>query len=191
MRRLGYRQRELVIAFEANQTVERRLLLTRVVTLDTVAVTASWVSPEFERNRQMGLGHFLTRADLQKHEQRKLPDVLAQLSGVRVMRGRSGGYIASRRGMGSALWSDVAYCNALKFEGVAPTPRCACYAQVYLDNALLYGGGLGETVPDLNFISVYSVEAIEYYAGPSQTPIQYARLNSQCGVLVIHTRRSP
>lgn len=186
VRRLGYRQRELAIEFESNQTVERRLLLTRVVTLDTVAITASVVLPEFERNRRLGIGRFLTRAELQKHEQLKLPDVLAQLSGVRVMRGTSGGYVASRRAMGSSL-----HCDRLSFEGRTPTPRCACYAQVYLDNALLYSGALGETVPDLNSISVYSVEAIEYYAGPSQTPIQYARLNSQCGVLVIHTRRSP
>lgn len=191
VRRLGYRQLSLAIDFEANRTVERRLLLSRVVTLDTVSVIASVALQEFERNRRMGLGHFLTRNDLAKQEERRLTDVLAQVSGVRLMRGRSGTYVASRRGMGTSLATEQRYCFMLKFEGPAPTPRCACYAQVYLDNGLLYGGGEGETVPDLNFIPVSSIEAIEYYAGPSQAPVRYNRLNSQCGVVVIHTRRSP
>jgi hypothetical protein len=43
---------------------------------------------------------------------------------------------------------------------------------------------------DLNTITPESIEAIEYYAGAAQTPVKYSRLGSNCGVLVIWTRRS-
>lgn len=62
-----------------------------------------------------------------------------------------------------------------------------CYAQVYLDNSLMYSGR-GDLF-DINTIPTSSIEAIEYYAGPSEIPAQYLRLNSPCGVVVIHTRR--
>jgi hypothetical protein len=33
------------------------------------------------------------------------------------------------------------------------------------------------------------IEAIEYYAGASEIPAKYVRLNATCAVVVIHTRR--
>jgi hypothetical protein len=36
---------------------------------------------------------------------------------------------------------------------------------------------------------VSSIEAIEFYATGAETPMKYASLNSECGVLVIHTLR--
>jgi hypothetical protein len=33
------------------------------------------------------------------------------------------------------------------------------------------------------------VEAIEWYAGVSETPPKYGARNSACGIMVIHTRR--
>lgn len=189
VRRVGYRPLNVEIAFAPNQSVERRLLLSRVIVLDTVAVEARTRLPEFEENRRMGLGHFMTRATLEKQEERNLADILNQVSGARMMRAGSMGYLASRRAMGTSIANEVRWCQKLRFEG-AKAP-CACYAQVYLDNALLYGGFEGETVPDINTIPPSSIEAIEYYAGPAQTPVRYSRLNAQCGVLVIHTRRTP
>lgn len=70
--------------------------------------------------------------------------------------------------------------------------KCVCYSLVYLDRALVYRGSTMAAEPlfDLNSISIDQVESIEFYAGASQTPFRYSTLNSQCGVLVIHTRRS-
>ena len=70
-----------------------------------------------------------------------------------------------------------------------------CYALVYLDNQLVFGGRKTGNPPrleplfDVNSISVASIEAIEYYASAAQTPPKYATRNSDCGVLVIHTLR--
>jgi hypothetical protein len=51
--------------------------------------------------------------------------------------------------------------------------------------------GPGGIVPDINSFSPAEIEAIEFYTGPAQTPVKYSRLDSHCGVLVIHTRRTP
>ncbi|HEY2165473.1 MAG TPA: hypothetical protein VGH04_15860, partial [Gemmatimonadaceae bacterium] len=42
---------------------------------------------------------------------------------------------------------------------------------------------------DVNSIGVTNIEAIEYYASSAEAPLKYSVLNSQCGVLVIHTIR--
>jgi hypothetical protein len=44
---------------------------------------------------------------------------------------------------------------------------------------------------DVNSLQPDQIEAVEYYAGPSQTPMEYSTLNAVCGVLVIWTRRTP
>ena len=63
-----------------------------------------------------------------------------------------------------------------------------CYAQVYLDNELM--NPTQPTEPfDVNSIAPGQIEAIEYYASAAETPSRYAKLNSNCGVLVIHRRR--
>ena len=68
--------------------------------------------------------------------------------------------------------------------------KVACYAQVYIDDILM---NRGNPTRPFELTSVFSdqAEAIEWYNGPSQTPARYSDLNSVCGVLVIHTRRTP
>jgi hypothetical protein len=48
-----------------------------------------------------------------------------------------------------------------------------------------------EPLFDINSISPSQIEAIEYYSGSADTPAKYSGLNSTCGVVVIHTRRTP
>ena len=61
---------------------------------------------------------------------------------------------------------------------------------MYLDNLLMNPQQPTEPF-DINTIAPEQIEAIEFYAGASQTPLRYSNLNSACGVLVIHRRRSP
>ncbi len=53
----------------------------------------------------------------------------------------------------------------------------------------MYLGRDGEPLYTLNELLVMQIEAIEFYAGPSETPAKYNNLNANCGVLVVHTRR--
>src|SRR5207247_9601754 len=83
VRHVGYGALDTPIAFAPNQTVDRRILLSRVVVLDSVVSTARSNLPiEFEENRRLGLGHFFTREELAKQEGRTLPAVLAQVRGM-------------------------------------------------------------------------------------------------------------
>ena len=66
---------------------------------------------------------------------------------------------------------------------------CACYAQVYLDGRLMNHERPTEPF-DINSMPPETLEGIEWYASPSQTPAQYSNLNSPCGVMVLWTRRS-
>lgn len=192
VRRLGYRQGRAWVNFSAAKTVERNFLIGRATALDTIAVTAQRGMEAFEERKKTGLGQFVTRAQLEKHETLDLSAVVARLRGTRFVRGRgsSATYVVGGRGGTDSFVGQQDLCSRLRFEGKEPEPtqRCQCYVQVYLDNAMIYGGSPGETVPDINTIPLTAIEALEYYVG-AQTPVLYSRLNSNCGVLIIHTRR--
>lgn len=188
VRHVGFRPVATHITFAAGDTVKREILLSRVPTLEAITVHASAVIPSFEENRVIGLGSFITRAELAKQEGRYLSEILSQTRGVRILRGMGGRawVYSSRRPVSSIMPRGRASDENLA-EGAL---RDACYAQVYVDNQIVYRGLEHELLFNLNSISPSQIEAIEYYAGPASTPPRYSRLNSQCGVLVIHTRRT-
>ena len=172
LRRVGYGAEDAELAVVGGQVMERRFTLSAVTALSTVNTTASTSGiKEFDEHRRIGLGTFFTRADLAKQEARRLSDIMATVSGVRIvpMQGGRAALSSSRRP--PSLTSGQ------------------CFAMIYRDKSLLYGGREGEAVPNLNEIMVGDIEAIEYFASPAETPAEYSGLQSPCGVLVIHTRR--
>lgn len=189
VRRLGYGVLDTVLEFEPDRVLRKTVYLGRVTTLDSVLVQGAMRDPamdDFNENRRLGLGHFFTRDDIAKFDVGHLADVLAQAPGTRFIKGRSGqSWLAgSRKRIGG---------DSLSTSDRSNNASAGCYAQVYLDNMLMYAskrtGGLPDPLFDINSIPPSTVEAIEYYAGPSEIPAKYMHLNSECGVLVIHTRR--
>jgi len=186
-RRVGYSVMSAPVTFAPNEEEERRLVLRPLTVLDSIEVTATRTDPrllDFEDNRRLGLGHFLTREELDKHIGRKMGDVLSQAPGLGVV--RAGGraavlakrYVVPLSGKNSgSLWGGNGF-------------SLACYAQVWIEGQLMNPGYPTEAY-DINGIAPDQIEGLEYYAGPSQTPSRYAKLNSTCGVLVIHLRRDP
>lgn len=191
VRRIGHGHQTLSLTFEPNRTLERRFLLSRVVTLDTMAVRAAAEIRSFDEHRRIGLGQFLTRDMLAKQEGRRLSEVLSEVSGTRVVRGARGStaWLSASRGgrTGARCYEFVDGATHLdNLQG----KNCACYAQVYLDNMPFFLGRQMDEVPNLNRIPISAIEAIEFYRGPAETPAKYSAFNSNCGVLVIHTRRT-
>ncbi len=185
VRRLGYRAIDTSLAFSADRTLRRRFELVRAVTLDSVIVTESAVDKQmesFEDNRRLGLGHFLTRADLAKLEGGpSTSSILQSFNGLSMVRGTGGrSWIIGAHGT-----RVVIPLRSDKNLGATPS----CYAQVYLDDIEIYHGWDSEPLFDVNSIPPAEIEAIEYYATPAQTPQRYNNLNSTCGVLVIWTLR--
>ena len=195
VRRVGYGAMTAPITFAANDDEERRIVLQPLTVLDSVEVVASRIDAgmrDFEANRRVGLGHFLTRDQLQQREGQSTGNVLLQIPSIGLLRGRtSGAFIQSKRfvvplsavaGQGSStIWQPS---DTERTQGMV----AGCYAQVYLDNQLM--NPTQPTEPfDVNSIAPGQIEAIEYYASAAETPSRYAKLNSNCGVLVIHRRR--
>ena len=195
VRRIGYRELTETVNVPEDG-VQRDFFMHPVPTLDTIAVSASFAIPDFEENRRIGLGKFLTRAQLEKMEERKMAEILAEV-GARTVRQGPRAWVAGGR---APRPSAMGKCKQLEGREVRMSsdgsarpgyPGCGCFALVYLNGAPLYNGKAGSLVPDVNFIVPASIEAIEYYKGPAQTPLKYSTLDSECGVLVLHTRRTP
>ncbi len=184
VRRVGYAPLDQRVQFGPNETVSKRLLLERVVLLDSVRTTASESEiPDFEEHKRLGLGHFLTRVELEQRAASHLGEVLEVFPSIQIYRPPmhpTRAYAARSRGVTSIL-------------GTGAQQGGVCLASVYVDGHAMYGkiGGDSEEPFDLNSLSPDQIEAIEYYAGPSETPAKYSGLNSTCGVLVIWLRHEP
>lgn len=201
VRRIGYGAADTRFAFSGHETVERRIVLGRAVTLETVSVSAKATEREmasFEENRRLGLGHFMARDELEKYTGMKLTSVVQQLPGVLVVNGRTAGaWVTSRRAPAALCPPGSRQC--LESHGIyVPESfelrqgiQVACYALVYLDGVLMNGAREPTEPFDISTFAPEQIEAMEFYAGPSETPLKYSRMGSDCGVLVLWRRRSP
>ena len=208
VRRIGFGALDARISLLANQTTNRRVVLTRVVALDSVVVRAKasdMVMREFEENRRLGLGHFLTRDDLANMENQTMSSVLSQLPGVTMISGKgTPGWVATSRFRSGCPGLEMKLLNpplikCLQAERLYYLPqgyesmmgiKVACYALVYIDNNLMNRGPPTEPF-DVSSMSQRQLEGVEYYSNLSQMPARYQRPGAECGVLVFHTRRSP
>lgn len=204
-RLIGYAGFSAEIEFRNDQTAEVSIVLPRVPPLDTVRVVGQSNLPlSYLENRAVGLGHYWTRDDLEKQGNRKLGDILAVTPGLGIVQGRqSQGWIQGKRFVASVR--SIGAGAARRPAGSLPEPggpmylpddaekargmKAGCYSRVYLDNMLINTSSPAEPVDVNQFIS-QSIEAIEFYASPAQVPMKYSRLDTSCGVLVIHTRKS-
>ena len=187
VRRIGYQPVTSDVPLQANREVKRVFSLDEVVVLDSVIVVDRGVAMAmqgFEDRRRRPFGHFFTRDSLARYEGRSVSNILEQINGIRLLRSPSGGgatYVASLR-------------RPPRLEGTngGGPPPGPCFAHVYLDHLLVYKGAHSGDPPfDINSLSPEQIEAIEFYAGPAETPAEFQTLDSDCGVLVIWTRRTP
>jgi hypothetical protein len=187
VRRIGYGALDSRMEFPANQVVNRRIFLARVTTLDSIVVTERADLKEFDENRRLGLGHFITRLDIEKLEGGQMSGIMALVPGTGWVRGKGGqAWITSKHVPPSLSATNVDCGDSFeKMQGA----KCACYPLVYLDNVVQNREGGRTKMFDVNTIPPTMIEAVEWYSGPSQTPAKYDGDGSPCGVLVIHTRR--
>ncbi len=197
-RHVGYGPVESQLTFVGGQTAQRHITMTRSTTLDSVVVTEKAVDhqlDDFEMNRKLGLGHFLTRAELAPQEGRSTAAALTTLPGIKVYTVGPYGWVGSGRKSVTSLQGGGGMLKLDPSDVAKRAPLWDCYALVYVDDHLVFRAmKIGqpptwEPLFDINSIPVAEIEAIEYYASAAQTPTRYATLNSQCGVLVIHTIR--
>jgi hypothetical protein len=190
VRTLGFEPVSARLRFAPGDSLERDFLLVRapvaIAGVDVKANVASVRNPKmavFEARMERGIGGFITQATLDSLGHKRMGDIIAaRVSGATVVSRNSSAWIAARRGQQSIR---------PRRQGMVGSPgadRSACYAAVYLDGALVYGGQEGETLFDVNMLKPSEVAGIEYYAGAAQVPTELNATLNTCGVLVIWTR---
>lgn len=135
-----------------------------------------------------GSGTVILRAELDSARGVAVSDLLARrVSGTRLIRyGRTGAtLLASSRGP-----SELA-SPAPPADPTDPRSPRACYAQVIVDGVRLWAPGVTrDAVPDLSMYDSSRLEAVEFYAGPSSTPVEYGGTGAQCGTIMLWLRSS-
>jgi hypothetical protein len=210
VRKVGYAVAETRVEFEAGKAADLRVVLMGITLLDSVMTTARpYRDPnmdEFEERRKIGIGRFVTRAEIAKREGAFLGSFLLQMPNVNIHSAQAGEWAIGRgprcNKPGAAAdiekikranppvdaseLCDIYYVPST-FEARIGVP-VGCFAKVYVDNQLM---NPGTPTPPFNLRDVPppQVEALEFYARPAEVPAKYNTLNSGCGVLIIHTRR--
>ncbi|MCA0377749.1 MAG: carboxypeptidase regulatory-like domain-containing protein [Gemmatimonadetes bacterium] len=203
VRRVGFAAYTGQVTFAANDEEQREVVLRPLTLLDSVVTTArpnDIRMSEFEDHRRLGLGWFLDRAAIERQEYMTLRQAVALAPALFQVNGRyavSSRYNNPRRAKEECSEYGQARLRAAGMRGVFYFPDiterrqgvlCSCYAKVYMDGRL-ENRGTPRPPFDLRQVTLTSLEAVEWYNSPADTPGQYSGLDSPCGVLVLHTRR--
>jgi len=175
LRRFGFIPIASVVAVGAGDTLKVTYSMQRLSAgrLDTVRVTERRESKtlmEFERRRQLGLGHYLTAADIERRGSLDLATLLRGFAEVAVVRDDATGVtsLQNRRDQGNML---------------AASGAGACAVQVVVDNIPMPREVDVELLPRPK-----EVAGIEVYGGPSGAPAQFAGTDRACGMVLIWTK---
>jgi hypothetical protein len=164
------------------------------VKVDATGRAATLGRDGFAERRAKGGGKFIDSVALREREHRRMSDVLAELTGVRMQEfHESGSSISELRAVSPTRMGVARQPLDTRTYGRASTVGDAsCWVSVFLDGAPMYrsdrtGGG---RPPDFSRdVSVASLEAVEYYRSASEVPQQFGGGNANCGALVLWTRR--
>jgi hypothetical protein len=165
-RRLPFAPVVLVMHLLPDDTTDVEVTLTVVAQKLTAVVVQA--DPQrfrtleaFESRRRQGIGHFITRREIDDRHPLLLSDMM-------------------RRVPGTLLYTDQTGRVALRFSRVA---RNGCSPQFYVDGVQATGFAIDDMPSG-------DVEGIELYAGASGLPPEFNRINSTsiCGTVLIWTR---
>jgi hypothetical protein len=174
VRAIGFAERSTTLYFVGGQEIETDFTMQplgqSLAKVEVKATPPSGDNPriaEFDERRKIGLGRFLTQAELEKAEGRKMIDVLtSRFPGLRSVRLRNTRALASGRGVNG--------------------PRSTvCFVRIVFD------GVLGANLVGLDEMDPSTIAAVEYYT-PTNLPPQFNfEGNNPCGTLVLWSRWKP
>ena len=164
-RRLGYGEVETSIDFHAAERVEHDITMTRLTVLDSMLVYAKPLA----RDEAMRVFEEHRKIGLGKFLTADQLDKARALNLSTLVRQWPGIYIPSRP-------------NPRDRDPIS-TRGGGCKVALYLDGVRLTIG-FDEVPPE-------SLAGLEYYPGPASIPVEYARLNNQCGVILMTAATRP
>ncbi|NOT08535.1 MAG: hypothetical protein HOP28_10060 [Gemmatimonadales bacterium] len=184
VRRIGFRTLYREITVRAGQSVLTNYALEPSgVRLPTVAVNAPTVSSwkqDFDERRVRGFGTFFDETALRRFEGRTLDAMMRTIDNVRLVQTGYGRY---------------AQYSAFNKRNDGRRDHSQCPYAVVLDGQVTYAkdgvAERGNDPPDLRtLVDIVSLKGIEVYDGPAETPEEFVRFGSNCGVIVLWTKSS-
>lgn len=156
---------------------------------------------DFLRRAQTGMGHYITRAQIEQRHPFQTTDVLSEVPGLVLMRNKYGDIVgvANMRGpntfVGSAMDAPPVVSatgssaspmttDASASSGTSSQAGCSSGMSVYVDG--VYTPSANLTV--LNSISPGDIVGIEVYRSASEIPAGLSVLAPLCGAVLIWTR---
>lgn len=144
----------------------------------------------FYDRQHHGQGIFITEERLQRNRAGKLTDVLRGIPGIRVLRYVPTDTSTTRQRavlVTSGLNIDEQYRIASSRGSTRIMDSGPCWMDVYLDGVQVqsWNPALSQS---LDSFPLSSVQAVEVYRGPAETPEQYKQAWSACGVVLLWTK---
>lgn len=183
-RRIGFKPLEKGFKIERGENLQLDFSLEGVPELlDSVLVMTQQGGTsrmaEFWNRRQLGIGAFITRADIERRKPFNSTDLLRNVTGVRI--------IGEDNAMGRPVITMGRSGLGIKSGGRNSTSLAGdCRVNYYLDGMWVPAGTFH---PD--DLSPVSIEAIEIYRGASEIPPKFRARETACGLIVIWTREPP
>jgi len=151
----------------------------------------------FAERKAMGFGKFIDSTALRARDDRRVSDVLSELTGVRMREYRNPQSsivqlraISPIRGMTQGFTAMGAVGGAA--HSMASPPSLECWVSVFFNGSPVYRSdrtGSGDPPDFSRDFSVASLESIEYYKSASEVPQEFGGSNANCGALVLWSRR--
>ena len=169
-RRLGFEPITQKIDLTAGQLLTLDIAMTPVaaelaaLVVEEAQVRAREMLRDFYNRREHGIGHFITRQQIEDRNPSYMSDMMRQVPGAQLIRQPVGGQ------------------QVLRFAR-SNLPGRDCPPQYYVDGVMVRGFNIDDMPP-------MDVEAVEVYSGVSQIPPQFknAFSTAMCGVVVIWSR---
>lgn len=199
----GYASASLPTELHLGETTELAVRLRQdAITLPRVTVVETGLSREaslgFTRRQKMGLGHFITRTDIERFAPTNSSDILRRVPGVRVQSNRAGDHVIT-------MARSATRCRVQYYLDNMPMPTedlidAAIEQRVMADLAQNGSNAascararskkLNRDLPafTIDHIPPEMIEAIEVYRGAAEIPIEYRTTGSVCGVVLVWTK---
>jgi hypothetical protein len=199
----------------ADQVLNVRLRLgLEAVPLEPLRVEAASMRPlhlqDIDERRRQGFGRFITREDIERRPGAiELPELLADLPGVRVVNVGAGHSVVQMRSRStleerpySPRWPE--YVNSFIQANQCPVTYYLNGMKVARNDDLRHVplSGEDENIPgelrevlarnrELMQLTGAEIDVVEVYSGAASVPGFYGGSDAECGVIAIWTRRGP
>jgi len=191
--RLGYAP--AVLEVQANSPTDGELLLNASLARSAIQLEGVTVEGErivglgdFARRSRSGMGDYITREDIEKRNPPIVTELLRTVPGLMVTPSDAGNYVTVHR-RADPLTGSSRCRPAIILDGI----RLSTVTRQKMTFGTLDAGEgdifQGRDIGIDDLVDPNDVVGIEVYKGPSTVPVELSMVNTDCGVIVIWTRR--